>query len=139
MTKYNLKDLGEKEAKYRTLVNPELMDRMKDRIVEIIVVGQKFKDKDYSATQLAKDLNTNSRYISAVINDRFHCNYSTLVNGYRIQEARSILTDKRYSHLTVEKVSAMVGFNNRQSFYTAFYKVMGMTPRQYKLARMANR
>ena len=27
----------------------------------------------------------------------------------------------------------MVGFYNRQSFYAAFYKYTGITPKQYKL------
>jgi AraC-like DNA-binding protein len=27
----------------------------------------------------------------------------------------------------------MVGFSNRQSFYAAFFKIHGITPRQYRL------
>ena len=30
--------------------------------------------------------------------------------------------------------SSMVGFANRQSFYAAFYRFEGITPRQYKLS-----
>jgi methylphosphotriester-DNA--protein-cysteine methyltransferase len=32
----------------------------------------------------------------------------------------------------------MVGFSNRQSFYAAFYKIKGMTPKEYKMERMKN-
>jgi AraC-like DNA-binding protein len=31
----------------------------------------------------------------------------------------------------------MVGFSNRQSFYASFYKLMGMTPRDYRLQHLA--
>lgn len=31
----------------------------------------------------------------------------------------------------------MVGFANRQSFYASFYKINGMTPRDYKMNHLA--
>ena len=45
----------------------------------------------------------------------------------------SILVDKRYQDLTIEEVSDMVGFANRQSFYASFFRFRGITPRQYRL------
>ena len=47
MAKYNITEKKEKEAAYRTLVNPQLMDEMKEKILEIIVMKKKYKDKDY--------------------------------------------------------------------------------------------
>ena len=54
MAKYNITEKKEKEAAYRTLVNPQLMDEMKEKILDIIVMKKKYKDKDYSAKQLAE-------------------------------------------------------------------------------------
>jgi methylphosphotriester-DNA--protein-cysteine methyltransferase len=42
------------------------------------------------------------------------------------------LTDKRYAAKNIEDISTMVGFANRQSFYAAFYKIMGETPNGYR-------
>lgn len=136
MTKYNITDKKEKEATYRTLVNPKLMDEMKEKILNIIVMQKKYKDKDYSAKRLAVDLGTNTRYISAVVNVRFHMNYTSFVNKFRIEEAMVLLTDKRYQELRMEEISDMVGFANRQSFYASFYKLMGMTPREYRVRHL---
>lgn len=133
MVKYNITKKKEKEANYRNLVNPTLMDDMKERILRIIVMEKKYKDKNYSAKKLAEDLGTNTRYVSAVVNVRFHMNYSSFINKFRIEEAMTILTDKRYQDLKMEEVSDMVGFANRQSFYASFYKIMNMTPREYRL------
>ena len=138
MAKYNITEKKEKEATYRTLVSPSLMDQLKDRILEVVVIQKKYLDKDYSAKRLAEDLGTNTRYISAVVNVKFHMNYASFINKYRIDEAMSILVDKRYKDLRVEEVSDMVGFSNRQSFYAAFYKIKGMTPKEYKMERMKN-
>ena len=115
MPKYNITEKKEKEAAYRSLVNPQLMDELKEKILHVIVMQKKYKDKDYSAKKLAEDLGTNTRYISAVVNVQFHMNYTTFVNKFRIEEAMTIMVDKRYQSLTMEEVSDMVGFSNRPS------------------------
>ena len=136
MGKYNITQLKEKEAAYRSLVSPRLMDEMQEKILNIIVMQKKYRDKDYSAKKLAEDLGTNTRYISAVVNVRFHMNYTSFVNKYRLEEAMSILVDKRYQNLRIEEVSDMVGFANRQSFYASFFKFQGITPRDYRLKHL---
>ncbi|MBP5338411.1 MAG: AraC family transcriptional regulator [Prevotella sp.] len=132
MSKYNITEKKEKEANYRALVSPQVMDELKDKILNVIVMQKKYKDKNYSARQLASDLGTNTRYISAVVNVKFHMNYTSFINKYRIEEAMSILVDKRYQDLRIEEVSDMVGFANRQSFYASFYRLTGITPRDYR-------
>ena len=133
MVKYNITEKKEKPAVYRSLVSPQLMDELKDKILNIILIQQKYKDKNFSAKKLAEELHTNTRYISAVINVRFHMNYTSFVNKFRVDEAMGLLVDKRYQDLNMEDISAMVGFSNRQSFYSSFYKINGITPREYKL------
>lgn len=133
MGKYNLTEIKEKDATYRTLIRPELMDELYDKILNIIVVQKKYKDPEYSAKKMAIDLGTNTRYISAVVSVRFGKNYSTLVNEYRVEEAKYLLVDKRYIDANIEDIGTMVGFANRQSFYAAFYKFTGQTPRGYRV------
>ena len=137
MAKYNITEKREKEAAYRSLVSPRLMDEMQEKIMNIVVMQKKYRDKDYSAKRLAEDLGTNTRYISAVVNVRFHMNYTSFVNKYRIDEAMTILVDRRYQDLRMEEVSDMVGFANRQSFYASFFKIMGITPREYRISHLA--
>ena len=136
MGKYNISEKKEKEAAYRSLVSPNMMDEMQEKILNIIVMQKKYRDKDYSAKKLAEELGTNTRYISAVVNVRFHMNYTSFVNKYRIDEAMSILVDKRYQDLRMEEVSDMVGFANRQSFYASFYRIVGITPREYRMQHL---
>ena len=94
MTKYNIKLNGDKkEAAYCSLVNEERRAALKAEIVNTLKRKKKYKDKNYSARQLAKDLETNTRYISAVINVCFGMNYTSLVNKYRINEAVQVMKD----------------------------------------------
>lgn len=133
MVKYNINiDDNKKEAAYRSLVNPKLMSELKVKIVKILLKKKKYRDKDYSAKLLAEELNTNTRYVSAVVNVCFNMNYTSLVNKYRVEYAKKLLSSKRYRNLNMEEISDMVGFSNRQSFYASFYKFTGITPRKYR-------
>ena len=131
-TPYNIREKQEKNAAYRSLIRAELADELYEKILNIIIIGKRYRDKSFSAKELAKELGTNTRYISAVINSRFGTNFSCLINEYRIKEAQHKLTDKRFSDMTIEEIGTMVGFANRQSFYAAFYRVAGETPNNYR-------
>ena len=114
MPKYNITEKRERSAVYRVLMSSEVKDDLQERINQKIIIEQKYKDKDYSAKQLADDLGTNVRYISAVCAERFHTNYCGLVNAQRVNEAMSMLVDPRYLK------------------YGAFFRFKNMTPRQYR-------
>lgn len=131
-TPYNIREKQEKNAAYRSLIRAELADELYERILNIIVIEKRYRDKCFSAKELAKMLNTNTRYISAVINSRFNTNFSCLVNEYRVKEALYKMTDKRYADMTIEEIGTAVGFANRQSFYASFYRIMGETPNHYR-------
>ena len=131
-TPYNIKEKQEKNAAYRSLIRAELADELYEKILNIIIIEKRYRNKDFSAKELAKELETNTRYISAVINSRFNTNFSCLINEYRIKEAQHKLTDKRFQGMTIEEIGTQVGFANRQSFYASFYRVVGETPNNYR-------
>lgn len=129
---YNIKEKKEKNALYRSLIRAELADELHEKILSLIVIEKRYRNKDFSAKVLAEELGTNTRYISAVINSRFKTNFSCLLNEYRIKEALHCMTDKRYNQLTIEEIGTMVGFATRQSFYASFYRIMRETPNSYR-------
>ena len=129
---YNIREKKEKNAAYRSLIRAELADELYDKILNIVVIEKRYRDKDFSAKQLAQELGTNTRYISAVINSRFNTNFSCLVNEYRIKEALHRMSDKRYNNMTIEEIGLSVGFANRQSFYASFFRLMNETPNSYR-------
>lgn len=129
---YNIREKQDKNAAYRSLIRAELADELYEKILNIVVIQKRYRDKDFSAKELAQELGTNTRYISAVINSRFNTNFSCLINEYRVKEALHRMTDKRYLGLTIEEIGSLVGFANRQSFYASFYRIMGETPNGYR-------
>jgi YesN/AraC family two-component response regulator len=138
-TPYNIKEKQDKNAAYRSLIRAELADELYEKILNIVVIQKRYRDKDFSAKELAQELGTNTRYISAVINSRFNTNFSCLINEYRIKEALHRMKDKRYLDLTIEEIGTLVGFANRQSFYASFYRMMGETPNNYRKRQLTKK
>ena len=136
---YNLREKKIKDTAYRTMIRADLANELYQKIVEIVIVKKKYKDPNFSSKDLAKLLNTNTRYLSAVVNSRFGMNYSCLLNDYRIKDALRLLADKKQNDKNVEEISAMVGFANRQSFYAAFYRIVGETPNGYRKRVLAEK
>ena len=53
---YNLREKKIKNAAYREMIRAELADELYDKIMNIIVLQKKYKDPNYSAKDLAKEL-----------------------------------------------------------------------------------
>ena len=117
--------------KYLTKINPDTLEKITMGVIDALMLKKGYKDRNCSARQLAKQLGTNTRYISIAIRRRFHVNYSSLVNKLRVEEAMSMLSDKRYVDYRMEDISDTVGFGNRQTFNASFLKYCGMTPSEY--------
>lgn len=136
MAKYNLTEKKQKTPLYRSLLKLETVDEVYQKIMAKFIVEKKYRDCNYSAKKMAEELNTNVRYISAVINLRYQDNYSQMVNEFRIKEAMYMLKDRRYLKMTIEDIAMAVGYQNRQCFYVAFYKRVGITPREYRITNI---
>ena len=131
--KYNLgREKKNKPATYRTLISPDVIDGIYEKLLNKMIVEKRYLDPTFSAATLAKEIGTNSRYISAAVSLRFGMNFCTLLSGYRVREALHILSDKHNADLTMQEVADRCGFNSRQSFYAAFYKTYRRTPKEYQ-------
>ena len=79
---YNIREKTEKNAFYRSLIRAELAEELYEKILALIVIEKRYRDKDFSAKELAKVLGTNTRYISAVVNSRFFAEFTTICTTF---------------------------------------------------------
>lgn len=91
-----------------------------------------YRFNDYTVRMLAKDLNTNLRYISLVLNECYGMNYKTFVNKLRVEDAMAMLSNEEYDDVNIEDIGTAVGFLNKQSFFTYFTRIAGMTPLKFR-------
>ena len=128
-----IKETNGEKKKAKPLVSARMTEALKKQIMEKLVTGKKFLDSRYTARKLAEEIGTNHRYLSVVLREEFHTNYTSLVNKYRVGEAMTLLTDWRCREMSIEDISDKVGFAHRQSFYAAFTKIVGSTPKAFRL------
>ena len=84
--------------------------------------------KNYTLTSLAKELHTNSSYLSKIINSSKQVNFTNYLNKLRIKYAvEKLKTDHLFRNYTVQAIAEESGFNKAQSFSTAFKKETGIS------------
>jgi AraC-like DNA-binding protein len=90
--------------------------------------SNKFSKNNYTLNSLAKELKTNSTYLSKIINSSKKVNFSNYLNKLRIEYSIDKLkTNKSFRNYTIQAIAEEVGFNKAQSFSTAFQKETGIS------------
>ena len=90
-----------------------------------------FLDNSLTLDVLSDELNLSRHHTSQLINEYFKMNFFEFVNNYRIDEAIKLLQDKE-NDLNINQIIYSSGFNNRTSFYNAFKKKTGISPKSFR-------
>ena len=98
---------------------------------ELLEDDKIFRQKNLTESKLTEMLDTNTTYLSSIINNRFGISFKTLLNKYRVDEARRLLVSKEYSNYSIEGIANEVGYQSRSAFYQVFKQNTGMTPSAY--------
>ncbi|MBO0324192.1 AraC family transcriptional regulator [Muricauda sp. CAU 1633] len=88
-----------------------------------------YLQSEFRLDDLAENLNVSRHHCSQVINEHFDSTFFNFINKYRIEEAKEMLENNQ--SLTISDVMYACGFNNRVSFYNAFKKFTGTTPKSF--------
>ena len=114
---------------------PGATDTSRQELLEKIIKvfeGNAFLKNNFSLASLARQVKSNTSYVSTAINEHYGKNFNALVNEYRIRQACQYLEDPEYNRYTIEYVAQSVGYANKTTFYAAFKKHTGLTPSQYQ-------
>ena len=98
---------------------------------ELVETEKLYLDSSLTLRDIADRLNTNTKYLSQVINHHVGSNFHTFINGYRIEEVKEKILDDKYSSLTLFGIALQCGFKNKSTFYKVFRDKVGMTPKAY--------
>lgn len=82
-----------------------------------------------TVSSLSKSFNTNSKYLSKVINTFKDKNFSNYINDLRIKYAIAELKkNPKFRKFTIKAIAQETGFNTTEAFSKSFYKVSGIYP-----------
>ncbi len=88
-----------------------------------------FLKSDITTNSLAKEFNTNSKYLSKIVNFYKQKSFSNYVNDLRIDYAVDRLTnDSKFRNYTIKAISKDIGFNTTEAFSKSFHKKTGLYP-----------
>lgn len=94
--------------------------------------SEKFLNRDMSLAMLAGQLDTNTKYLSDVINRYKEKNYNNYINELRINYIAYLLkTDSAYLNYKVSYLAEKAGFSSHSAFTTVFKSVTGISPNTY--------
>ncbi|WP_420318501.1 ABC transporter permease [Ekhidna sp.] len=118
----------------KSTLTPQIKAAVLDRIEEVME-AEFYLRSDASLTNLAKELGVTTHHLSQVLNESLKISFQDLIARYRIRHACHILRDEQYEQVKIESVAAMVGYNSKSSFNTAFKKRTGLTPTEFREAK----
>jgi tetratricopeptide (TPR) repeat protein len=110
-------------------MNKDLMVRL-----EALLNHEKiYLNEDLSLAETARKLNTNTTYLSRLINEQYQVNFSTFLNRFRIQEAKKMILDDKFNNYSMEGIAKSSGFRSKSTFNQVFKNSTGMTPTEFVL------
>ena len=124
--KYEIKE--EKELK--NMSNTKF-DSLYADILNYFSEKKPYCNPDFTIEQLAKDIDSNVKYVSNVIKIKENVNFNAFLNKYRINHVKEMIAMNYQNKYTLGYIYFKSGFRNQSTFNKAFKNIEGITPSKY--------
>ncbi|TGJ98952.1 helix-turn-helix domain-containing protein [Leptospira langatensis] len=94
---------------------------------EKIYLKKSLKEED-----VAKEMGITVHQLSEIINTEFKTSFPSLLNQYRVEEAKFLLIEN--PNESTARIGENAGFSSRSAFYLEFKKVTGSNPNSFRKA-----
>jgi AraC-like DNA-binding protein len=132
----NLRGL-EKEDAPLSLEEEARLTSLAAKVDEYFKTTEVFLNSQLTAELLGSLTGHSHRLIGQAIKHTHGISFRDYLNNYRISYIEEKLSDPNYlAKSSIETIAEASGFGSRQSFYTAFKKAKGCTPKEYFNARI---
>lgn len=119
------------QLKYKSSTLTEEQQRAAlEKLRNIMETEKPFLQSDFSMPQLAGRLKLSVHIVSQVINDGLGKSFFEMTAEYRVGAAKQLL--KEQPNIKIEEIAEQVGYNSKSSFNTAFKKITGKTPSEFR-------
>ena len=118
-------------GKYKSsTVSTEMNAVILEKLSRVMGDEKPFLQPGFSLPDLAQRLGTTVHILSQVINESLSKSFFEMTAEYRVEEAKKLLKEKQ--NIKVEEIAEQVGYNSKSSFNTAFKKITGKTPTEFR-------
>lgn len=125
------------ETKYKhSPLTQDMVNVIGANLLDLLKKEQVFLDHSISLEKVSELVDTNRYAVSQVINQKFGKSFYELINDHRITYATKVMKQQANRNPGPSKLKIIdlvydSGFNNKVSFYKAFKKRKGVTPKVY--------
>ncbi len=92
-------------------------------------IEKNYSDINLNVTKIAEEFLVHPNYLSKLFKKNIQMNMLTYVNNVRINEAKRLLSDTRY---TLEEICAKTGFGSYRTFIRVFRQMVSISPSRYR-------
>ncbi len=129
----NLVQLEEWLLSFFYKVNEYINQKRSNRNEKLLSKVKDYVDRNYSEnitlTSISKDFGISSGYLSVLFNDHIGQNFIDYLTNLRIQSAKNLL---KSTDLKIYEIADRVGYRDAYYFSTAFKKIVGINPTDYR-------
>ena len=117
---------------FSSTLNDESMSDIFQKLERYLESEKPYLKNDLKLQMVAKAIDEQPQNISQALNIKYNTNFNELINAKRIDHAKSLFKDKKFSNYKIEAIALESGFNNKVTFSKAFKKFVNKTPSAYR-------
>jgi AraC-like DNA-binding protein len=107
------------------------IELLKEKLLTLITSKKLYENPRLTLSDIAKELETNSKVVSSVVNSGFQMNFNDFINHHRIEAVKRKLDTNEQSTITLLGIAYDCGFNSKATFNRAFKKSTSLSPKEY--------
>jgi AraC-like DNA-binding protein len=116
----------------RSNLTEEEGTRIMNNLNAVMQQKKPYLDPGLNIDGLAVIVDSNRHHVSQVLNDKLKKSFYDYINSYRVEEAKTLLTDPVTASHKIASIAYDSGFNSLSTFNDVFRKCTGNTPSQFR-------
>jgi transcriptional regulator GlxA family with amidase domain len=101
-------------------------------LLDVMTVRKPYLDPGLTIYSLAQMMEIPAHQLSRLLNIHMNQSFFEFINRYRVNEFKSILNKKEFSHYSMLALALEAGFNSKASFNRIFKQITNSTPSEYR-------
>lgn len=118
------------KTRFRSISNKINTVEYRTKLESLLELEKLYLNQNCNEEMIANRLGLTYHQLSELVNVEYHFNFPTLLNIYRIKEAKRLLVEEPETN--VAEVGKKAGFGSRSAFYLEFKKQSGINPNQFR-------
>lgn len=119
-----------KRALKRSILHDIDTDKLTKKLEKVVKEERIYLDEEIRLKDVSDELGISVHQLSHFLNNHLGMNFNNYINCFRIKEAKTMLVQD--TSRSIISVGIAVGFNSNSSFYKAFLKETGMSPKHFR-------